>query len=118
MTQPARRIEYLPLDDLKPNPANPKSHDVETIDGSVSRFGYIDGVIVDERTGYLISGHGRHKTLQEMRQRGESPPDGVQVDEAGGWLVPVQSGWSSRTDAESLDRLADETGETPVMLEE
>lgn len=103
MTQPARRIEYRPLDDLKPNPANPKAHDVDTIDGSVRRFGYIESVIVDERTGLLIAGHGRREALLAMRQKGDDPPDGVQVDDAGEWLVPVQVGWSSsdETDAKA-----------------
>jgi hypothetical protein len=96
-----RRIEYRDLDDIEANPSNPKAHDVGTINDSVARFGYIDGVVIDERTGYLISGHGRTKTLRAMRDRGESPPDGVSVDATGAWLVPVQLGWSSRTDAEA-----------------
>jgi DNA modification methylase len=96
-----RRIEYLPLDEIRANPANPKGHDVDTINGSVSRFGYIDGVAVDERTGYLISGHGRTKTLRAMKARGDEPPDGIQVGPDGAWLVPVQVGWSSRNDTEA-----------------
>lgn len=99
--QPARRTEYLPLDALKPDPRNPKAHDVETIDGSVGRFGIIDQITRDDRTGYIISGHGRTKTLRAMRDRGESPPDGVQVTADGEWLVPVNVGWASRSDAEA-----------------
>lgn len=99
--QQARRIEYRPLDDIQANPRNPKAHDVDTINDSVNRFGYIDGVVIDERTGYLISGHGRTKSLRAMRDRGDAPPDGVTVDQAGAWLVPVQVGWASRTDAEA-----------------
>lgn len=96
-----RRIEYRPLDEIRANPANPKGHDVDTINGSVHRFGYIDGVAVDERTGYLISGHGRTKTLRAMKARGDAPPDGIQVGPDGAWLVPVQVGWSSRNDTEA-----------------
>lgn len=99
--QQARRIEYRPLDDIQANPRNPKAHDVDTINDSVNRFGYIDGVVIDERTGYLISGHGRTKSLRAMRDRGDAPPDGVTVDATGAWLVPVQVGWASRTDAEA-----------------
>lgn len=99
--QAGRRIEYRPLDEIAANPDNPKAHDVGTINDSVARFGYIDGVVIDERTGYLISGHGRTKSLRAMRDRGEAPPDGVTVDQAGAWLVPVQVGWASRTDAEA-----------------
>jgi ParB-like chromosome segregation protein Spo0J len=100
-TPAQRRIEYRPLDDIEANPDNPKAHDVDTINDSVSRFGYIDGVVIDERTGYLISGHGRTKSLRAMRDRGEAPPDGVNTDDAGAWLVPVQVGWASRTDTEA-----------------
>lgn len=100
-TTSTRRIEYLPLDEIRANPSNPKGHDVDTINGSVHRFGYIDSVAIDERTGYLISGHGRTKTLRAMKARGDDPPDGIQVSEDGAWLVPVQVGWSSQTDTEA-----------------
>lgn len=102
MTETApRRTEYLPLDHLQADPANPKSHSVETIDASIGRFGVIDQIVRDDRTGYIISGHGRHETLRRMRDRGENPPEGVRVDAGGHWLVPVVVGWSSRTDAEA-----------------
>lgn len=97
----ARRIEYMPLDDIQPNPANPKAHDTEIIGDSVGRFGYIDGVVLDDRTGYLISGHGRTKTLRAKRDAGEAPPEGVRLADDGTWLVPVQRGWASRSDADA-----------------
>lgn len=100
-TPAPRRTEYLPLEDLQPDPRNPKAHDLGVIDASVGRFGMIDQVVRDDRTGYIISGHGRTKTLRAMRERGESAPEGVQVTEDGTWLVPVTVGWSSRTDAEA-----------------
>ena len=102
MTEHApRRTEYLPLDHLQPDPANPKGHSVETIDASIGRFGVIDQIVRDDRTGYIISGHGRHETLTAMRNRGEHPPEGVRVDAGGHWLIPVIVGWASRTDAEA-----------------
>lgn len=100
-TTDPRRTEYLPLAALKPDPANPKSHDMEALDASVGRFGFVEGITVDERTGYIVAGHGRHKALTDMEARGETPPEGVTVSEDGDWLVPVQRGWSSRTDAEA-----------------
>jgi hypothetical protein len=96
-----RRTEYIPLDHLIADPANPKSHSTETIDASIGRFGVIDQIVRDDRTGYIISGHGRHETLTAMRDRGETAPDGVRVDAGGHWLVPVVVGWASRTDAEA-----------------
>lgn len=100
-TTDPRRTEYLPLSTLKPDPANPKSHDMEALDASVGRFGFVEGITLDERTGYIVAGHGRHKALTDMEARGETPPEGVTVSEDGDWLVPVQRGWSSRTDAEA-----------------
>lgn len=101
----SRRIDYVPLGDLTPNPANPKAHDFETIDASVGRFGYVEPVVVDDRTGYLISGHGRRETLLAMRERGETAPEGVVTQEDGTWLVPVSRGWASRTDTEATAAL-------------
>lgn len=102
----SRRIEYRPLSELTPDPRNPKAHDLDTIDASIGRFGVIDAVVVDGRTGHIVSGHGRTKTLTAMRDRGEAPPEGVTFTAAGDdWLVPVMSGWSSRTDAEAAAAL-------------
>lgn len=96
-----RRTEYIPLDHLQADPANPKAHNVDVIDASIGRFGIIDQIVRDDRTGYIISGHGRDETLRRMRDRGDNPPEGIRVDAGGHWLVPVIVGWASRTDAEA-----------------
>lgn len=98
---PNHAIELRRLDALNPDPTNPKAHDVDIIDGSISRFGVIDTIVVDGRTGFIVSGHGRTKTLTAMAQRGDAPPAGVQVDADGEWLVPVTTGWSSANDLEA-----------------
>lgn len=95
-----RRIDYVPLDDLTVDPRNPKAHDTGTINASIDRFGVVEAIVRDERTGHIVSGHGRHKTLTAMRDRGDAPPDGVQL-EGDRWLVPVVVGWSSRSDTEA-----------------
>lgn len=100
-----RNIQYLPLAELKDDPRNPKEHDLETIDASINRFGVLDLIVLDERTGQIISGHGRKHTLEGMQARGETPPDGVQQDDHGNWLVPVVTGWSSRSDTEAAAAL-------------
>lgn len=100
-----RRIEYVPLDSLKADPRNPKSHNLEMIDSSYTRFGVVDAATVDGRTGYIISGHGRTLTLREMFSKGEAAPEGVQVAEDGSWLVPVNLGWSSKNDSEAAAAL-------------
>lgn len=96
-----RKITYRPLADLVPNPRNPKAHNLDLIDSSVGRFGFVEPTVLDGRTGQLISGHGRSETLRAMEQRGDSPPEGVRTNAQGQWLVPVVEGWSSRTDAEA-----------------
>jgi len=112
-----RRIEQRPLSSLRPNPRNPKAHADDLIDASIERFGYIEPVSVDERTDYLISGHGRIARLTERKQRGEAPPDGVSVDEeTGDWLIPTVVGWASKDDQEAeaalvaLNRLTERGG--------
>lgn len=97
-----RQIEYVPLDDLQPNPDNPKRHDVDTIDASIGRLGYVEPVVIDGRTGYLVSGHGRRATLRAMKERGVPPPPGVDVDpETDVWRVPAVTGWESVDDDEA-----------------
>ena len=94
------RIEYVPLSALPANPRNPKDHDVGAIQASIKRFGFADAVVVDGRTGRLVSGHGRVETLMAMEKDGQPLPPGVEVHE-GHWCVPVQHGWSSKDDAEA-----------------
>lgn len=97
-----RRIDYVPLDSLKADPRNPKSHDLALIDQSYDRFGVVDVVTVDGRTGYIISGHGRTTALRDAFARGDAAPEGVIVAADGsGWLVPVNTGWASKNDAEA-----------------
>jgi hypothetical protein len=96
----SRRIELLPLEDIAPAAANPKRHREADIQASISRHGYVEPVILDERTGRLVAGHGRVAALAAMRAAGQSPPRGV-ADDDGRWLVPVLRGWSSTSDAEA-----------------
>ena len=91
----------MKLADLVPNPGNPKEHHLDTIDASIDRFGYLDPIVIDERTGRTISGHGRTETLAVMEARGETAPDGVMVTSTGAWQVPVIRGWSSTDDREA-----------------
>jgi hypothetical protein len=107
MTQDVqRRTEYMDLEALAEDPANPKDHDLPLLGSSVGRFGFIEPMVLDERTGYLISGHGRRESLLQMRDAGEAPPDGVVTADDGTWLAPVTRGWSSRSDSEAHAALA------------
>lgn len=95
-----RRIEYMPLGALKAAKNNPKRHASEDIGKSIGRFGYVEPLVIDERTKRLVAGHGRLGTLQARRDAGEPPPDGVRA-EGGEWLVPVLRGWGSKNDADA-----------------
>lgn len=96
-----RAVEYVKLSELQPDPRNPKDHDEEAISGSFTRFGVVDLITVDSRTGHMVSGHGRAEALRRAQAAGEEPPAGVQVDDEGEWTVPVVVGWASRSDTES-----------------
>jgi hypothetical protein len=96
-----RWIEYIPLADVKGNPKNAKEHDVDEIRASIKRFDFTSGVMLDERTGMLVAGHGRVEVLRTMERGNEEVPPGILVDPRG-WLLPVQRGWSSKDDDEAL----------------
>jgi len=100
MTQ--RSVSYMPLADLSGRraPGNPKKHDAAIIERSVSRFGFVEPIVIDERTGRLVAGHGRLDDIEARRDAGHEPPDGIEIDE-GSWLVPVIRGWASNSDDEA-----------------
>lgn len=94
------RLEYLPLTGLKGAPRNPKQHAQGDIQTSINRFGYVEPIVLDERTGRLVAGHGRRDSLASLKAKGQEPPSGIK-DDGGEWLVPVLRGWASRSDQEA-----------------
>ena len=94
--KPAReiRIEYLPLGELKKWPQNPKRHELGTIGKSIARFGFVNPLIINEKTGELLAGHGRLEALESREKEDGTVPDGVKVSDEGVWLVPVVRGIS------------------------
>jgi hypothetical protein len=100
-----RALTPMPLSLLVPDKANPKAHSLDTIGDSIGRFGYVEPVVLDERTGFIVSGHGRTEALRARFARGEAPPEGVLIGEKGEWLVPVITGWASKNDAEARGAL-------------
>jgi hypothetical protein len=105
MADPPRYLEYMPLLDLydRRDPANVKSHADADITASITRFGYAEPVLLDERTGRLIAGHGRIERLRDWYENGAAayPPEGIVMDPDGVWTVPVIRGWSSQDDDEA-----------------
>lgn len=92
----------MELDSVVPAKRNPKGHDIESIKASYRRFAAQDSPVLDERTGRLLSGHGRIEALQGLRDAGEDAPDGIDVVN-GEWLAPVQRGGSTKNDREAED---------------
>lgn len=91
----------MPIDRLVEAERNPKAHDDEGLDASLERFGYIEPIVMDERTGRLVSGHGRLRRLAARRERGEDPPEGVERRARNRWWAPVNRGWRSADDDEA-----------------
>ena len=63
---------YNPRKDLKPGDA-----EYEKLKRSIKELGYVEPIIWNERTGYVVGGHQRLKVLQEL---GETEIDCVIVD--------------------------------------
>lgn len=103
-TKPAKagshRIEHVPLGKLQEAQRNPKQHSPD-IGVSIGRFGYVEPIVLDERTGRIVAGHGRKDALLKLKASGGKPPSGVTVARSGEWLVPVMRGWASKDDAEA-----------------
>jgi ParB-like chromosome segregation protein Spo0J len=97
---PERRLEYMPLASLKSATRNPKRHDDASLGTSIGRFGYVEPMVLDERTGRLVAGHGRLEALRARKAAKEDAPQGVRMED-GEWLAPVLRGWASRSDTEA-----------------
>ena len=71
------------IGELKPAPYNPRKDiqpgdsEYEKLRRSLEEFGYVEPVIWNERTGYVVGGHQRLKVLREL---GETEIDCVVVD--------------------------------------
>lgn len=106
-TQPALRIEYLPLASIARFDRNPKKHDVGALVQSIRRYGFRDAPIFDGTLKALVAGHGRLKALEAMQGDGDQAPPGVKVNGGGEWLVPLQLGVDAKSAAEARAFLVD-----------
>jgi ParB-like chromosome segregation protein Spo0J len=55
------KIKYLPIDQLSPNPSNPRTHtkkQIKQLARSIQQFGFVNPLIVDS-SGRILAGHGR-----------------------------------------------------------
>lgn len=93
-------IEYVPLSEVRGAPRNPKDHDQGAIHNSIVRFGFTSPLLLDERTGRLVAGHGRIEALRQMKASGQSAPERVE-QRNGEWYVPVVRGLRFRSDEDA-----------------
>ncbi len=93
------QIEYVDLAAVVRWPRNPKDHDLGELHNSFKRWGYVQPVLMDERTGKLVAGHGRLDLLQQLKASGARPPARIVV-KGDAWLIPVIRGVSFKDDAE------------------
>ena len=73
-------IERKPIAELTPAPYNPRTISEDALSGlqaSVQRFGLVEPVVWNRRTGHVVGGHQRLKALQSM---GETETQVVVVD--------------------------------------
>lgn len=102
MSDPStRQVELIDLDEIRPADRNPKTHEHALLRLSFERFGFVEPIVRDDRTGRLVAGHGRVEQLRQARARRETPPPGVSLTEEGTWRVPVITGWASLDDSEA-----------------
>uniref|UniRef100_A0A6M3MH20 Putative methyltransferase n=1 Tax=viral metagenome TaxID=1070528 RepID=A0A6M3MH20_9ZZZZ len=94
------RIEMVRLSELERWPRNPKLHAEEQIGKSIDRFGFVAPILVDERSGRIVAGHGRLDALLVRKAAGDRPPDRVE-ERDGDWLVPVVRGLEFASDQEA-----------------
>ena len=99
-------VRWVKLTEVRGHPGNPKLHDLDEMCASIRQHGYVDHGVIDDRTGQLLGGHGRHEALDAMRTAGEVPAEwqctrpGVHVDSAGDWWVPFST-TRTRSDREA-----------------
>lgn len=116
------RIDHVRLSEIAKWPRNPKDHDLPSIEASIRRFGFIDPLVRDEKTGRLVAGHGRAEALERLKKSNKDRPSRIEIAPDGEWLVPVLSGVSfdSDTDAEAYliasNRLVETGGYDDVLL--
>lgn len=78
------QVEIRPLKSIRTAKYNPRrisESALESLKSSIERFGFVDPVIVNDRTGTLVGGHQRVRAAKELGLK-EIPVVGVNLDEA------------------------------------
>lgn len=123
MSIPKVRVVEMQVADLKPAPYNPRKISKTALAGlerSVERFGLVQPIIVNERTGNVVGGHQRLKVLKKARERTASVVvvDLDDTDERALNLTLNNPGTQGLYDGESLRPLLDELNASNAKLME
>jgi hypothetical protein len=100
----AVRIQLVPLGHLEKWPRNPKGHDIPGIRASLEKFGFVQVLVIDEKTGRMVAGHGRLEALLQIKQEGRPAPNRIVVRDDD-WYVPVLRGISFATERDAEEYL-------------
>lgn len=99
-TKDTLRIEYVALSYLQKWPSNPKKHDIHGITAAIERFGFVDPIVIDEKSGKMVAGHGRLESLIGMKNRKKPVPKRV-LEKDGEWYAPVLRGHDFENEEEA-----------------
>lgn len=99
-TEKGYRVEYVALAEVVRWPRNPKKHDEKALDASLERFGFTEPLVLDEKSGKLVAGHGRLEALQRWQTASKAPPKNI-ATKGKEWLVPVVRGISFKDEREA-----------------
>ncbi len=79
-SEPRLSIEHVPIDRLRPDPANPRvmpEHERDALDRSLAEFGFVEPIVVRRSDNRIIGGHMR---MQAAIRRGHTDVPVVYVD--------------------------------------
>ena len=105
---PKLKIEYVPIEKLKPFLGNPRKNDesVNAVVKSIEAFGYTNPVLVRRATNEIIAGHTRIKALQKIGAK-EAPVIYLDLDEASAHTYAVFDNKSVELADWDMPKLAD-----------
>lgn len=98
--------QYVALSHLAQWPKNPKRHDIPGIQASIGRFGYVAPIVIDEKSGRMVAGHGRLEALSELKKAVDKKEEGAErpknvIEKDGEWYVPLLRGNSFKSELEA-----------------
>lgn len=99
-TEHGLEISYADIFSFEFLPDNIKSHDLQGIEESIVKFGFVEPILVNKNTNFDISGNGRLTVLRKMFESDVDAPKGIiekekVIEAIGGglytrkWFAPV-----------------------------